>query len=138
MAGISNDETQERSFDTTLMARLLKFARPYWWMLLISLVLICILTAKTIACPLIVRQAIDNYIDPTTARFVRVDALEDVQTANGVVGGVDRFVLGGHSYYDSTELTKGLRLSGKSVQTTDVSLYVVAPDKARQLGIDRL
>jgi len=138
MAGISNDETQERSFDTTLMARLLKFARPYWWMLLISLVLICILTAKTIACPLIVRQAIDQYIDPTTARFVRVDALEDVQTANGVVGGVDRFVLGGHSYYDSIELTKGLRLSGKSVQTTDVSLYIVTPDKARQLGLDRL
>jgi ABC-type multidrug transport system fused ATPase/permease subunit len=138
MAGISNNETQERSFDTTLMARLLKFARPYWWMLLISLVLICILTAKTIACPLIVRQAIDNYIDPTTARFVRVDALEDVETANGVVGGVDRFSLSGHSYYDKTELAKGLRLSGKSVQTTDVSLYVVTPDKARQLGIDRL
>jgi ABC-type multidrug transport system fused ATPase/permease subunit len=138
MAGISNEETQERSFDTALIARLLKFARPYWWMLLISLVLISILTAKTIACPLIVRQAIDQYIDPTTARFVRVDALEDVQTANGVVGGVDRFALGGHSYYDKTELAKGLRLSGKSVQATDVSLYVVTPDKARQLGLDRL
>jgi ABC-type multidrug transport system fused ATPase/permease subunit len=138
MAGVSTEETRERSFDATLMARLLKFARPYWWMLLISLVLICMLTAKTIACPLIVRQAIDKYIDPTTARFVRVDAPGDVETANGVVAGVDRFDLGGHFYYDKTELAKGLRMSGKSVQMTSVSLYVVAPDKASALGIDRL
>jgi ATP-binding cassette subfamily B multidrug efflux pump len=138
MAGISNEETQERSFDTTLMARLLKFARPYWLMLLISLVLICILTAKTIACPLIVRQAIDNYIDPTTARFVQVEVSGDIETANRVVAEVDRFTLGGHSFYDKTELAKGLHLSGKSAQTTAVSFYIVTPDKAQQLGIDHL
>jgi ABC-type multidrug transport system fused ATPase/permease subunit len=138
VAGISNDETQERSFDTTLMARLLKFARPYWWLLLISFMLICVLTVKTIALPLIVGRAIDNYIDPTTARFVRVDAPDDVRTADAVVGGVDRFVVGGQWYYDKTELAKGLHLAGKSVHTTEVSLYVVTPDKAIQLGLDRL
>jgi ABC-type multidrug transport system fused ATPase/permease subunit len=138
MAGISSDETQERSFDTTLMARLLKFARPYWWLLLVSFVLICVLTVKTIALPLIVGRAIDSYIDPTTARFVRVDASGDVETASAVVAGVDRFVLGGQWYYDKTELAKGLHLAGKSVHTTEVSLYVVTPDKARQLGLDRL
>ncbi len=138
MAGISNDETQERSFDTTLMARLLRFARPYWWLLLVSLILICILTAKTIVCPLIVRQAIDKYIDPTTARFVQVETPGDVATADKVVAGVDRFTLGGRSFYDKTELAKGLHLSGTSVHMTSVSLYVVTPDKAQQLGIDRL
>jgi ATP-binding cassette subfamily B multidrug efflux pump len=138
VAGISNDETQERSFDTTLMARLLKFARPYWWLLLISFMLICVLTVKTIALPLIVGRAIDNYIDPTTARFVRVDASGDVETASAVVAGVDRFVVGGQWYYDKTELAKGLHLAGKSVHTTEVSLYVVTPDKAMQLGLDRL
>jgi ABC-type multidrug transport system fused ATPase/permease subunit len=138
MAGISNDETQERSFDATLMARLLKFAHPYWWMLLISLVLICILTAKTIACPLIVRRAIDGYIDPTTARFVEVKAPGDVETADRVVAEVDRFSVDGRSFYDKTELAKGLHVSGASVQTEAVSFFVVTPAKAQQLGVDRL
>ena len=138
MAGVSREETRERSFDATLMARLLQFARPYWSMLLISLVLICILTAKTIACPLIVRQAIDKYIDPTTARFVQVETPGDIETANRVVAEVNRFVVGGQSFYDKTELAKGLHLSGKSVQSTAVSFYIVTPDKAQQLGIEHL
>lgn len=138
MAGIVDDETQERSFDSALMARLLRFAHPYWWMLLISLVLIGILTVKTIACPLIVRNAIDTYIDPTTARFVEVQGTANIQTADRVVAGVDRFTLDGHAYYDKTELAKGLHLSGASVPSTEISFYIVTPEKARQLGIAHL
>lgn len=138
MAGISSDEAQTRSFDATLMMRLLKFARPYWWKLLIALVLILVITAKTIACPLIVRQAIDTYIDPTTTRFVVLQNTADVPTADAVVAPVNRFVLMGRHYYDKVELAKGLHQSGQSVATSDVSLYVISSAKAQELGTDRL
>lgn len=138
MASINNEEIQERSFDTTLMARLLQFARPYWVLLLVSFVLICMLTVKTIALPLIVGRAIDSYIDPTTTRFVRVDAPGDVEKANAAVAATYRFMLNGAWYYDKIELARGLHLAGTSVQTTEVSLYVVVPAKARQLGISHL
>jgi len=138
MAGISSDEAQTRSFDATLMMRLLKFARPYWWKLLIALLLILVITAKTIACPLIVRQAIDTYIDPTTTRFVVVGDPADVPTADAVVARVNRFVLMGRHYYDKVELAKGLHQSGQSVATSDVSLYVISSAKAQELGTDRL
>lgn len=138
MAGISNEEIQERSFDTTLMARLLHFARPYWALLLVSFALICMLTAKTIALPLIVGRAIDNYIDPTTTKFVRVDAPGDVQKADAAVASTYRFTLNGASYYDKIELARGLHLAGTSVQETEVSLYVIVPSKAVQLGISHL
>ncbi|MGB9666920.1 MAG: ABC transporter ATP-binding protein [Candidatus Cryosericum sp.] len=138
MAGINNEEIQERSFDTTLMARLLHFARPYWALLLVSFVLICLLTAKTISLPLIVGRAIDEYIDPTTTRFVRVDAPADVQKANAATSDTSRFTINGAWYYDKVDLARGLHLTGKTVQTVDVSLYVVTPAKALQLGISHL
>jgi len=138
MAGISSDEAQTRSFDATLMMRLLKFARPYWWKLLIALLLILVITAKTIACPLIVRQAIDTYIDPTTTRFVILQNTADVPTADAVVARVNRFVLMGRHYYDKVELAKGLHQNGQSVATSDVSLYVISSAKAQELGTDRL
>lgn len=138
MAGISSDEVQTRSFDATLMMRLLKYARPYWWKLLIALLLILVITAKTIACPLIVRQAIDTYIDPTTTRFVVLQDSADVPTADAVVAPVNRFVLMGRHYYDKVELAKGLHQSGQSVATSDVSLYVISSAKAQELGTDRL
>lgn len=138
MAGITADETQERSFDATLMARLLRFARPYWGMLLLSLVLICMITAKTIACPLIVREAIDTYIDPTTSRFVLVGNPKDEEIADRLVAGVDRFVLDGRAYYDKGQLAKGLRRSGETVVSEPVSFYVISPAKAKLLGMGHL
>jgi len=39
---ITQEEVKERSFDVTLMRRLLHFARPQTWLLLLALVLVCV------------------------------------------------------------------------------------------------
>ena len=70
---ITQEEVKERSFDVTLMRRMLHFARPQAWLLLLAFVLVCVLNAGDILKPLIVRSAIDRYVDPTSSRFVQLD-----------------------------------------------------------------
>jgi ATP-binding cassette subfamily B multidrug efflux pump len=131
---ITQEEVKERSFDVTLMRRLLRFARPQVWPLLLALLLVCVLNAGDILKPLIVRNAIDQYVDPTSSRFVQLDTAEDAGVVDGLVPAAARFSLDGRNYYDKTELAHAGRILGRSLPGTQVSFYVITPDKAAQLG----
>ncbi|HWQ22238.1 MAG TPA: ABC transporter ATP-binding protein [Clostridia bacterium] len=135
---ITQEEVKERSFDATLMRRLLHFARPQGWLLLLALVLVCVLNAGDILRPLIVRNAIDQYVDPTSSRFVRLDSAEDASVVDGLVPVAARFALDGASYYDKTELAHAGRILGRSLSGTQVSFYVITADKAAQLGTETM
>jgi len=135
---ITQEEIKERSFDVTLMRRLLHFARPQTWLLLLALMLVCVLNAGDILKPLIVRSAIDQYVDPTSSRFVQLDAAEDAKLVDSLVPAAARFALGDRSYYDKTELAHAGSVLGRPLTGTQVSFYVVTPDKAAQLGAEVL
>ena len=84
------------------MRRLLHFARPQTWLLLLALVLVCVLNAGDILKPLIVRSAIDQYVDPTSSRFVQLYTAADAKLVDSLVPAAARFALGDRSYYDKT------------------------------------
>lgn len=135
---ITQEEIKERSFDVTLMRRLLHFARPQTWLLLLALALVCVLNAGDILKPLIVRNAIDQYVDPTSSRFVQLDTAADAKLVDSLVPAAARFALGDRSYYDKTELAHAGRVLGRSLAGTQVSFYVITPDKAAELGAEVL
>lgn len=135
---ITQEEVKERSFDGTLMRRLLHFARPQAWLLLLAFVLVCVLNAGDILKPLIVRSAIDRYVDPTISRFVQLGNVADAALVDGLVPATARFAIGGRSYYDKTEFAHAGRILGRSLEGTPVSFYVVSPDKAVELGAETL
>ncbi|MCX6063021.1 MAG: ABC transporter ATP-binding protein [Caldiserica bacterium] len=135
---ITQEEVKERSFDVTLMRRMLHFAKPQAWLLLIAFVLVCVLNTGDILKPLIVRSAIDQYIDPTSSRFVQLAAAEDAKLVDSLVPPGARFALDGRSYYDKTEFAHAGRVLGRSLSGTQVSFYVITPDKAAQLGAEAL
>jgi len=135
---ITQEEARERSFDLTLMRRLLRFAKPQTWLLLLALLFVCILNAGDILKPLIVRSAIDRYVDPSSSRFVRLTSSSDAALVDSDVPLDARFVLAGQHYYDKTELAHASLLFGREFSSTAVSFYVISPDRAAVLGLARL
>ncbi len=62
MENLHQEETLGKAYDSKLMARLLKYAKPYWHWLLICIVLLMVIAGIELAQPYIIKLAIDNYI----------------------------------------------------------------------------
>jgi ATP-binding cassette subfamily B protein len=62
-----DDELQAKSYDRTLMTRILKYAKPYKWYLVVSVVLLLVVSLFQLAPPYLVKIAIDRYISPESA-----------------------------------------------------------------------
>jgi len=66
MAQSMYDEKQiEKSFDSNIIRRLLKYARPQWLSITVTIVLMIIVTGIDLAVPYVTKLAVDNYIIPT-------------------------------------------------------------------------
>ncbi|SHK01209.1 ABC transporter transmembrane region [Anaerobranca californiensis DSM 14826] len=59
---VHEEEVIGKAYDSRLMKRLLKYAKPYWKTFVISILLLMILTAIDLARPYLVKVAIDDYI----------------------------------------------------------------------------
>lgn len=57
------DEIMGKAYDSKLMKRLLKYAKPYWKLLLIALVLLIMITGLELLNPYILKVAIDDYLN---------------------------------------------------------------------------
>ncbi|MTI96836.1 MAG: ABC transporter ATP-binding protein [Firmicutes bacterium] len=64
MRDFHEEEILGKAYDARLMRRLLKYAKPYRWALLLSVVLLMFVAAADLARPWLVQVAIDNYITP--------------------------------------------------------------------------
>ncbi len=64
MEFFDTDEVQDRSYDSTLMRRILAYLRPYKKLVGFSILLILLVSAFQLAPPYLVKLAIDNYLDP--------------------------------------------------------------------------
>lgn len=67
------DGVMGKAYDSKLMKRLLKYAKPYWKLLLLSLVLLVIITALELLNPYLVKIAIDDYINGNQKPMVELD-----------------------------------------------------------------
>ncbi|MTI48601.1 ABC transporter ATP-binding protein [Sporosalibacterium faouarense] len=71
MANIHNEETLGKAYDSKLMKRLLSYAKPYWFLILISIILVMFVTGTQLARPYIIKLAIDDHISAhTTPMYV--------------------------------------------------------------------
>lgn len=59
----SSDESITKSYDSNLMKRLLSYAKPYWHLLLLSIILMMLVTALELSRPYIIKITIDDYIN---------------------------------------------------------------------------
>lgn len=62
-----DDEVQDRSYDKTLMKRLLIYLGPYKKLVLVSILLLLFVSLFQLAPPMLVKIAIDRYLDPSSA-----------------------------------------------------------------------
>ncbi|SET69288.1 ATP-binding cassette, subfamily B, MsbA [Natronincola peptidivorans] len=58
-----NEETVGKAYDANLMNRLLQYAKPYWLLLAISILLLTLIAGIDIARPYIIKIAIDDYMN---------------------------------------------------------------------------
>ena len=63
MSNYHNDEIAGKSYDSHLMRRMLKYAKPYWHYLLISIVLMMLVTGLELLRPYLFKVTIDDYIN---------------------------------------------------------------------------
>lgn len=62
MANIHEEETLGKAYDSRLMKRLLSYAKPYWFYILISIILVLFVTGTQLARPYIIKIAMDDNI----------------------------------------------------------------------------
>lgn len=60
---INNDEAVAKSYDSKLMKRLLKYAKPYWKSICTSILLLLMVTAVDLSTTYLIKISIDNYIN---------------------------------------------------------------------------
>ncbi|MBM4404491.1 MAG: ABC transporter ATP-binding protein, partial [Candidatus Cloacimonetes bacterium] len=67
----AQDDIQGKIYDRRLYARLLRYLKPYKWMVIVSFLILMLITTTELILPLITRTAIDKYItsDQTIAIF---------------------------------------------------------------------
>jgi ATP-binding cassette subfamily B protein len=61
------EEVLGKAYDSRLMARLLKYLRPYRWQVAVALVSILLKSLADVLGPYLTKVAIDRYLDPTKA-----------------------------------------------------------------------
>src|SRR5262249_8393076 len=67
-AGFHEDDPVARSYDRTLLRRLLRYLRPYWPAVLVSFVFIVLMSGLDLVGPYLTKVAIDRYIRQGDAR----------------------------------------------------------------------
>ena len=56
----NEEESITKEYDSKLMSRLLKFAKPYTWYIILVIFIMLIVTAMDLARPYLIKNAIDN------------------------------------------------------------------------------
>ena len=63
MSNYHHDKTTSKSYDSKLMRRMLKYAKPYWHYLALTIVLMMIVTGLDLLRPYLFKVTIDDYIN---------------------------------------------------------------------------
>ena len=75
---IHREQDIEKSFDASIMKRLIRYARPQALLLIISIFLMLLVTALDLAIPFLTKIAIDDYISPKQQLvYIHSDSLSE-------------------------------------------------------------
>ncbi len=84
------DESLDKQYDSLLMKRLLRYALPYKWYIAIVVVIMFIVVCLDLSVPVIIKNVIDNNINPLSSEYSIVEKSED-----GAIPVGDSFVVRG-------------------------------------------
>ncbi len=73
MSNIHDEEKLGKAYDSKLMKRLLSYAKPYKWLLILSIVLLMLITAADLTGPYLIKVAIDDHINALDHPMVAFD-----------------------------------------------------------------
>ncbi len=62
MADLHEEDVLGKAYDSRLMRRLLSYAKPYWYLFALSIVLVLFVTGTELIRPYLIKVAIDDYI----------------------------------------------------------------------------
>lgn len=72
MTELYKEEEVTKSYDWKLMKRLLKYAKPYWMLLFISVLLLLLITGLELLNPFLIKVTIDDYINGYRKDFIEL------------------------------------------------------------------
>jgi ATP-binding cassette, subfamily B, multidrug efflux pump len=84
MASIHEEEVLGKAYDSRLMARLLKYLRPYVWPVAIALTAIIIRSAADVVGPYLTKIAVDKYLAPKPGTHSLLDGWLSSQPLTGI------------------------------------------------------
>lgn len=96
------EERLGKAYDYRLMKRLLKYIRPYKWLIFITILLLLVITAFELAQPYLIKVAIDDHINGIYEPMVAFD--ENNPSENGVLY-QDKFYIRERYLADEADLT---------------------------------
>lgn len=86
MQNLQEEQNLGKAYDSRLMRRLLKYAKPYWLLISLSIVLLLIISVTDLARPYLVKVAIDDHIMGANQSLVVVQDPEGYQGAVTIAG----------------------------------------------------
>ena len=73
-----SDELKGKSYDSNLMRRMLKYAKPYWHYLLLTIILMMLVTALELLRPYLFKITIDDYINGYKDSMIELEIDENI------------------------------------------------------------
>ena len=73
MDHLQEEQTLGKAYDSKLMRRLLRYAKPYWALIGLSILLLLIISVTDLARPYLVKVAIDDHIMGANREYVVID-----------------------------------------------------------------
>lgn len=133
------EQTLGKAYDARLMRRLLKYAKPYWALIALCVVLLLAIAVTDLARPYLVKVAIDDHILGSNISYVQVEAGVEDEELISVQGYTLRRVKNASDAEDVLRfelVRQGDQQLLRSV-TGDLVL-TLSPEEVRELrGIDR-
>lgn len=90
--GFHEEEVLGKAFDLPLVRRLLRYAKPYWLYVVVCVVLTLLMTAASLALPLIYRKAVNDCI-VTTYKSIDLSALSEATKRRLLKAAGDRLLV---------------------------------------------
>lgn len=120
----------EKSFDLKLFLRLMRYAKPYWALLISCIVLLLVVTLVDVANPLLIKIAIDDIINPKESLIGIYDDYSDITTftQNG-----KNYSALAHRYHKPDQLVRLIYKDGKpyftdpAIKVTDANKLTTVP-----------
>ncbi|MBI9031548.1 ABC transporter ATP-binding protein [bacterium] len=139
-AGMDFDEIKKNILDRRLIANLLKYLKPYIWMVILSLIVLFLIAGIELVLPLITKSALDDFIIPNKQIYItqtqeNKEQLEEILDEDSYYissyNGTISFII------DSQEVKRVQKLFPEKMSgyKIDKELFYVVPYNTRNIQI---